>query len=226
MGHSLRGVLLALFSACVLSSAQGGLIASTDRAVFDAFLAPTDEIDFDSIPAGTVIPSGTTLSGVTISYATPGVQAMVTDAFDTASGANSLGTDDGGDSFLDGDDLTFSFDPARGFGLFIIGTADMLDNDMTLTVGSTTASLLTSAVQQFLPDGGMVWFLGIQETDPAQFFTSATLQTHGGGGAFVYNVDNIVLANHSVPEPGSAMLALVSGGGFVWRHRRKAAKRR
>jgi len=46
-----------------------------------------------------------------------------------------------------------------------------------------------------------VFFLGV--IDPAAAFTSASLDTFGGGGAFAYNVDDIVTA---VPEPGTALM--------------------
>jgi len=39
--------------------------------------------------------------------------------------------------------------------------------------------------------------------DPDASFTTASLDGFGGGGAFAYNVDDVVTA---VPEPSSALL--------------------
>jgi hypothetical protein len=60
------------------------------------------------------------------------------------------------------------------------------------------------AVEATLTDG-IVFFLGV--IDPDASFTSASLDTFGGGGAFAYNVDDIVTA---VPEPAALWLLALS----------------
>ena len=58
-------------------------------------------------------------------------------------------------------------------------------------------------MEQTLPDGGVVYFLGLIDTTAS--FTSASVSTIGGG-FFFYNVDDITTA--VIPEPGTfALLA-------------------
>ena len=86
----------------------------------------------------------------------------------------------------------------------------LFDGDLGLTAGGTTAFLDVGAVEQTLPDGALVFFLGV--IDPAASFGSASLDGFGGGGAFTYNVDDIVTA---VPEPGTA--GMLMAGQEQWR---------
>lgn len=205
------------------SSACADLITFVDRASFDA-AGPVNLIDFESALPGTVS-GGSTLSGITFSYNFGAVSLTVDDLFDTTSGTKYLGTDDGG-VLQDGDDLTFSFSPAGGFGVYIISQDPLLDGDFTLTSGSATASLSAASVQQTLGDGSSVWFLGLR-TNSTDTFSSAVLETHGGGGAFLYNLDDIVTANvTAVPEPSSAVLLLTAAGMFVGRRIRHSRTQR
>ncbi len=55
----------------------------TDEASFLAALpGPASTLDFESAPAGTLIPSGSSLGGVTFTYSIFGLSLKVTDAFD------------------------------------------------------------------------------------------------------------------------------------------------
>jgi hypothetical protein len=196
--------LLFLLVSCASHNLTAGLITFTERSTFDSYQPMIQtELDFDSLPTGTIA-SGSTIDDITFTYSfTGGVELTVTDAFDATSGANSLGTNDGGDALQDGDDLNFTFaSPIKGFGLYIISPDTLEDGDFELTIGATTASLVAANIQNTLGDGGKVWFLGIQ-SDDATLFSSASLTTHGGGGAFTYNLDNFVTA---VPEPSSLFL--------------------
>jgi hypothetical protein len=58
-----------------------------------------------------------------------------------------------------------------------------------------------------------VFFLGV--IDPGASFTSASLDTFGGGGAFAFNLDDVVTA---VPEPGTALM--LGLGLLILRRRR------
>ena len=63
----------------------------TDSAAFNAALpGAASTLDFDSLPSGGLLPSGTTRDGVTFTYSIDGLTLKVTDAFDTTSGQNSL----------------------------------------------------------------------------------------------------------------------------------------
>lgn len=205
------------------SPAAAALITFVDRASFDA-AGPVNLIDFESASTGTVS-DGSTLSGITFSYNFGGVNLTVEDLFETTSGTKYLGTDDGG-VLQDGDNLTFSFSPAGGFGLYIISQDPLLDGDFTLTSGAVTASLSAASIQQTLGDGSAVWFLGIR-SNSFDAFSTAVLETHGGGGAFLYNLDDIATANvTAVPEPSSALLFSIAAGMFVGRRFRLSRTQR
>jgi hypothetical protein len=188
-------------------------VAYTDWAAFSAALpGPAVTASFDGLAAGTVIPSGGSADGVTFSYDFGGVDLIVTDGdqaggggpFDTTSPPNFLGTSDF-DLLLDGDDLVLGFVAANAIGLYVI-TAEvpgvtLFDGDIGLSAGGATAFLDVDEVQQTLSDGSLVFFVGV--IDPDATFTSASLDTFGGGGAFLFNVDDVVTA---VPEPGTFAL--------------------
>ena len=131
--------------------------------------------------------------------------------FDTTSGANFLGTDSS-DLFLDDDDFSMSFAASNAIGFSVV-TAEipgfsLFDDDIQLTVGSTTALLDVGAVQQTLGDGSLVFFLGL--IDDSVAFTTASLSTPNSSRSFLYNIDDITTA--VVPLPGALWLF---GSGLV-----------
>jgi hypothetical protein len=150
--------------------------------------------DFDSVAAGTTIASGGTLDGITFAYDFAGVQMLISDVFDTTSSPNFLGTEDG-DVFQDGDDFDLFFDPTNALGIFFITADTMFDGDITLSAAGITALLTAANIEQTLPDGGNVYFLGI--IDGMNSFSSAGVVADGGSGGpfFFYNVDDITLAS-------------------------------
>ena len=210
---SVLGLLILLCAGPV----QAVPVAYTDYTTFLGDLVmPANVLDFDSLSAGTIINDGDTVGGITFDYpdlASYGVSMMVSDAWDTTSPDNFLGTNDG-DIFQDGDDFDLSFAAASAIGMYFI-TADepgvqILDNDITLTAGGESVGLLASAGQT-LPDASYAFFLGIIDVDPSNAFTDASITTHGGGGAFLYNVDDIT-TSAPVPEPATMLLL---GSGLV-----------
>lgn len=211
--------LLALAVGLLLGGATSAApVAYTDVADFLAALpGPAATAGFDGLASGTVIPSGGSAGGITFTYDFGGLDLLVTDGtaaggggpFDTTSPPNFLGTSDA-DLLIDGDDLALGFAPANAVGLFII-TAELpgstlFDDDLRLGASGGTAFLDVDAVQETLPDGSLVFFLGV--IDPAASFTTANLDNCAVcGGFFTYNVDDVVTA---VPEPDATLLVRLS----------------
>src|SRR5262245_18149084 len=205
--------LVLLAAALGLAAPAGAVptVYTSAAAFFGALPGASTTADFDGLSSGDVIASGGSADGITFTYDFGGIDLIVTDGtaaggggpFATTSSPNFLGTSDF-DVLLDGDDLTLGFATASAIGLFIITAeapgATLFDGDIGLTAAGATAFLDVDAVEQTLSDGS-VFFLGV--IDPAASFTSASLGTFGGGGAFTYNVDDVVTA---VPEPGTAVM--------------------
>jgi hypothetical protein len=207
-----RSALAAI--ACLLAGdALAAVTAYTSKAAFDAATAGLAEVaalDFDDVAAGTTIPSGSALGGVTFEYAIEGgAQLVVIDAFDANSGLNSLGLT-GDLTFLAGDAFSIGFAPARAIALFVIGE-DTLPGDVEL---QTSAGVVQNGtVEAILADGSSLYFLGLVESDPQLAFTSATLESFivEDVGDFVWNVDDLRLA----PEPAAGLAALAALGALA-----------
>lgn len=203
--------------AVICGNAKADWFTYVDRSDFLAAGGIITDIDFETSLPGP-IPSGSTVSGITFNYNfAPAVDLTIENSFATTSGTNYLGSSDSG-VLQDGDDFSFSFNPVSGFGLYVISQDPLFDGDFTLTAGGNTASLSASSVQQVLIDGSFVWFLGIRSNTTV--FSSATLETNGGGGNFLYNLDDIVTAQ-AVPEPSSIILSTIAIAGFGFRQLRR-----
>ena len=205
-GH--RGLFLAL-SALVLAPmpVHAAPMPYTDAATFLAALpGPAQTLDFDSEAPLSLIPSGGSLDGITFVYDFGGVSLEISNDFDTTSPPNTLGTDDGG-VLQDGDDFDLQFAPQAAVGMYFLTADALLDDDIVLTAGGVDANLVAADLQTTLPDGTDVYFLGL--IDPMGTFTQASITTLGGG-FFLYNVDDIVIA--ILPEPSSALLV---GAGLL-----------
>lgn len=82
-------------------------------------------LNFDSLAAGTLIPSGSSQGGITFTYSIAGLTMKLTNAFSTTSGANSLGLTGGDEAFLDGDAFNLGFAApqlALGAGIALISS--------------------------------------------------------------------------------------------------------
>ncbi len=161
--------------------------AYTDQSSFSA-AAPggLSTLNFDSVAAGTLIPDGGSLAGISFGYSIGSEQLKVTGLYPAPSGTNSLGSTDA-DILQDGDNLDFSFAPTNAFGLLIITRDPLQAADLNLTADGATAVLNPAAVQTTLSDGANVYFLGVVSSST---FSSASLTTVGGG-FFFYNIDDL-----------------------------------
>lgn len=232
-----RVILTVTLCAGAIAPANAGFVTYTDKTQFLAdasfYTYSVSNVDFDGVDtSGGPVPlaSGSSLGGVTFAYDFGGVSLTVTDVYDTTSPANFLGTDDG-DVLQDGDNITFSFSARTGFGLFVISGDALLDGDVELTIGSETVSLIAGDQQGTLSDGSGYWFVGLL-SDDGSTFNSISLNTLGGGGAFLYNVDDLVLTKAGttstpvVPEPTTLALGLFGlTGGLLLRKRARSPHR-
>ncbi|AMK75619.1 hypothetical protein A1342_14405 [Methylomonas methanica] len=169
-------------------------------------------MNFDSNAAGSLIAEGGTLGGITFNYPTLasfGVTMQIVTGSPTTSSPNFLGTDDGG-LFQAGDGFSLSFAASHAIGMFFISADPIFDDDIGLTVNSTTASLMVSDAIA-LDAVNNAYFLGI--VDDTNTFNSVEVSSLSCGGCFLYNVDDIITAttsSNSVPTP-SVIWLLVAG---------------
>ena len=205
------GFMVLLVGVLAAGTAQAALVGYTDQADFLAAvsgLPGQQNLDFESLAAGDLIPSGSSAGNVTFAYDFGGFEMQVRDDYLTTSGSNYLGTDGDG-VFLAGDSFTMTFSQAvNAIGLFVISGEIIFGGDFSLstTGGSVVNSDLTDSTFGVLPDGGQVFFLGLVDLDQA--FTSATFESGVNGGDFLFNIDDIrtASATASVSEPSSMLL--------------------
>lgn len=200
-----------------VSTAHAALMTYTDQASFLSATASLNrqKLDFEAVSAGTVLPSGSTMGGITFTYNFGGFNMQVLDTYNTTSGKNYLGTDGDG-IFLSGDMFTMNFSQnIQALGLFAISGDIILEGDFRLSngAGSVVNSGTTDSTFGTLGDGGKVFFLGLFETNPSQGFVSATFESGVNGGDYTFNIDDIIRDQPQpgvVPEPAT-MLLLGSG---------------
>jgi hypothetical protein len=204
----------------------------TDPAAFMTAISglpgTVSTLDFETPPAGTTIPNGDSMGGITFTSSI-GLDLIVSTGFETTSGSNYLGVDDGGDEvFLPPTDLwEMSFaTPLQAIGIYIVSSDALLAGDVRL---ETAAGIVENSgtANSILADGGNVYFLGLISNGAA--FSNA--QVRYGAGVldfFVYNVDDITTVTDAaapVPEP-SSMLLLSTGLAALWARRRSTTGRR
>ena len=194
---------LAVLATLSSSSTAAGTVTYTSSAAFFADLSgPSQTLDFESLAPETLLPSAAAVDGVIFTYAIDGLTLKVTSSFDTTSPTNALGLTGGDDALLDGDEINIGFDTSvKALGMFLITSDPVLAGEIRLV--TTAATAFGSDVSEgTLPDGGIVYFLGLQSTEP---FSSALIGFADDGEInFAYNVDDITTA---VPAPRTLVLA-------------------
>ena len=208
--------LHALVAAAVIlgaSASEAALTTYTTKAGFDTAIAglSSQTVDFESIAAGTLFPTGTGTGGLTFVYSIAGPSTLqVSDTFGTTSGTRYLGLDNPDTAFYLGDSFTINFGVSvNAVGLYVITGSDAQAGDMRLSVSSGSVS--NSAAPDVLVSDGRAFYLGLVESDPALGFTSAVVSgVLSTPNAFLaFSVDDITTGTAStVPEPGSLGLML------------------
>jgi hypothetical protein len=207
------GISIALAAAIASSGvADAAVVTFTSRAAFDAAIAGMTDVeilDFDGVPDETLIPSGSSLDGVTFSYTIEDelgeYELLVIDSFETTSGLQSLGLTFG-DVLLSGDAFTMTFDRTiHAVGLYVV-TVLLLEGETELRIpGKGSVSNAAEADLMLPGDAGGAWFLGLIEADPAApgFDAADVLSGSAPEDSFEWNVDDVVSAV-TAPEPGGA----------------------
>lgn len=213
--HLIRRILptVAVFSLLSLLSLSGQADAATSiftdsASFFSALPGPSFTQDYEGISAGTEIPDGATIDGISYSSNVDGGSLFISNISDTTSGNNSLSGD--GSFFLSGNELSFGFSSlTQAIGLFIIDDVEpgsILENDIQLIAGGLSVFNLATP-ERILADRSNVFFLGLIDTDG---FDSAQLISFGDPDDpfFIFNVDDVttVALNSQVPEPSSYLL--------------------
>lgn len=215
-GHYINALLLVLGLFCSAHS-QATIIGYSNSGNFlTAIGGGTSTLDFEGTVAGTLIPTGSSLGGITFSYSIAGLDMMVADDFDTTSGTNVLGLDDADNfnQFFDGDEFSLSFDtPITALGLFFITGDPLFANDIELI--TPFGSVFNSDVEELvLADGGLAYYLGVVSDDA---FSSVDIGFALDGEVnFLYNVDDITISAVPLP-PALGLFAMGLASLAGWR---------
>ncbi len=210
--------LAALGGLLLASVAHASPVTFTSQAAFLAALTGSSQtLNFDSLPVGTTIPSGSAEGGITFTYTIPGFTMQVRNDFGTTSPPNYLGLDSADGTFLNGDSFTMTFgSPVTALGLYVIGAPGAnFPGDFDLN--ATGSGSVANTVPDRSVPGGDAYFLGI--IDPTGFSSADLIGSTSGcdpnlGCQYVWNVDDITTSSlgASVPEPSTLLLL---GSGFV-----------
>ena len=193
------------FLALSLCYASAANITTYNRAGFDAAVAgsSTTTQTFDTLAPGTIL---NTLNGVT--YSASAGNPIVTNAYATTTGVNSLGSTSAG-FFEATETATFTFATAiTEFGIDI-NTFGSLSGDYL----AATTNLGNVALSDYDPFPGYSTgqFLGFTSDTP---FTSVTIKglPDPSGNLYVYTLDTMVYGNQASSAPEPATLATLGLG--------------
>ena len=176
----------------------------------------TDIEDFDTYTAGDTIADGGALGAITYGYDFGGGESlMISDAFDTTTSPNFLGTDVF-DLIPDGEArFSMSFDPVRAVGMFFLSIDFLIDGDIALSSGSDSVSLLVADLVSTRPGGESVFFLGLLDT-LGDGIAGVDIET-ATSDLFSYNIDDIRLVTTTTgvaPAPGTLALVVLGLIGY------------
>lgn len=168
--------------------------------------SPTTTQDFEGLAAGDTIADGDTVGGATYSGYNFGYPIIVDNYFDTTSGSNYIGVDDGSNAFYSGDEFTITFDQTlQAAGLYILTDAELWAGDVTLSTSSGLSVDNSDIEDLVLADGSLAFYLALIADDSSEWFNSITLSSLNFN--FLYNIDDITVASASVvPLPAAAWL--------------------
>lgn len=175
------------------------MLAASIGLGFAQQLAATT-LDFDDLVLGSVV-SG--IGPVTFTSNT-GLPLVVSSRFETTSGTNYLGVDDGGfEVFFPGDVIRLEFVMAiRELKAAFVASPNAPGAVFHIEAGSATAD--SALVPDFaLSDGGEVYSVRLVLARPSTF---AELRADVASDIYSFNVDDIVFA---VDEPGVFALLLI-----------------
>ena len=203
-----KSVWVLVLGSVAALSAHASLSGYTSASAFDAAIAGftnVQTVDFESIPVGTTFASGTGTGGITFSYSiSDGSQVVVGNMFDTTSGTQFIGLDNGNQAFYSGDSLSVNFDhTVHAVGLYVITGGGVSGGDFQLSAPG--GSVVNDAVPNLtLGDGSTAYYLGLVESNPAAGFNSVTLSSNSDPSLFIaFNVDDIKSGVLAVPEPSA-----------------------
>ncbi|MBN8988325.1 MAG: PEP-CTERM sorting domain-containing protein [Rhizobiales bacterium] len=168
--------------------------------------------NYGSYSAGTLVPSGSTLGGLTYSFNTAsGLGGIITNQFNSFTGTSLGASQNGAQFFFGNEGFTVTFASAvTAFGLFAnvnLGTSFVL---------STTAGSLAQTINAY--DTSTFGFFGITSATP---FSSATFTSQNAISTF--NIPEIEFRVAAVPEPSTwAMMILGFVGVGFMAYRRKS----
>jgi hypothetical protein len=207
---SIKASLSAMLFMLVSTPSFASLVTYTDHGAFQAAVAGgvTTTLDFE--------PSVNPFDYFTLAYEDDygSSTGAIDSTYDTTSGDNYLSLG-GGAGFLAGGDFTLNFNQTwQAIGLYLISSEELWDLDAELIAGANSVSNALSPAST-LADGGLVYFLGLTDTDG---FTSASLVTYldaiTGQGVFEFGIDDIQMVSMAqapapVPEPTSLALMAI-----------------
>jgi hypothetical protein len=201
---------LAMLTVLVLSltgHAAADLIVFDNRDAFRAAIigTPSTTEGWDEFASGTIIPNGTLVSGVVYHLSDPDVSFVVTAGGAAISSPNGLGRTNnpfGGEAFIPGDLVTFTFPrQISAFGVSF-NTAATAEGVYTLT--TDLGDIASSAYDPF-PGLSTGQFAGFITDEPISSVAIRTLVP------FQFGLDDMI-AVQAVPEP--TVLALFVLGAF------------
>jgi hypothetical protein len=215
-----------VFGAAGASRSDAAIIPFTSRNAFNAALAATPGIatqveTFDTVPAQTVIPNGSTFDGVR--YQSSAGNLITTADFLPLSPPNTLGADRRPffDFFLPGDLVILTFpQPILAFG---VSFSTNNTTPASYTVNTNLGGVIPSGFDPF-PGASTGQFAGFITDTPVTSVTITSNPLSSDG----FTLDNVTSATPAgIPEPGS--LALLGTGtlallGYGWA-RRKLSRR-